>query len=168
MTAFFSFLSRWISLVTSSGASRMLAFISSFACLTQWDGASSRRDVPLHAGASGLLIRFLERAGVSMALFGSPLKRGRSVESPEKRSSHARDLFLSRRGRHLRRRRDGDALENGIVHIGTDQEESTTHLQNCEILWRFHTEAATEDRAPKLRLLKPKSLSPDKGPPKTL
>ena len=59
-------------------------------------------------------------------------------------------------------------FENGIVHIGTDQEESTTHLQNCEILWRFHTEAATEDRAPKVRLLKPKSSSPDKGPPKTL
>ena len=44
--------------------------------------------------------------------------------------------------------------ENGIVHIASNQEESTTHLQNCEILWRFETEA--DDRANKVRLLKPK------------
>ena len=45
--------------------------------------------------------------------------------------------------------------ENGIVQIASSQEETTTHLQNCEILWRFETEA--EERANKLRLLKPKS-----------
>ncbi|NBU20818.1 hypothetical protein EBS43_05315 [bacterium] len=45
--------------------------------------------------------------------------------------------------------------ENGIVQIASNQEETTTHLQNCEILWRFETEA--EERANKLRLLKPKS-----------
>ena len=45
--------------------------------------------------------------------------------------------------------------ENGIVQIASTQEETTTHLQNCEILWRFETEA--EERANKLRLLKPKS-----------
>lgn len=45
--------------------------------------------------------------------------------------------------------------ENGIIHIKSNQEETTTHLQNCEILWRFETEA--EDRANKVRLLKPKS-----------
>ena len=44
--------------------------------------------------------------------------------------------------------------ENGIVHITSNQEETTTHLQNCEILWRFETDA--EDRANKVRLLKPK------------
>jgi hypothetical protein len=44
--------------------------------------------------------------------------------------------------------------ENGIIHIASNQEETTTHLQNCEILWRFETEA--EDRANKVRLLKPK------------
>ena len=45
--------------------------------------------------------------------------------------------------------------ENGIVHITSNQEETTTHLQNCEILWRFETDA--EDRANKVRLLKPKT-----------
>src|SRR5262249_879893 len=34
--------------------------------------------------------------------------------------------------------------ENGIVHIKSNQEESTTHLQNCEILWSFEIEG--EDR----------------------
>ena len=47
--------------------------------------------------------------------------------------------------------------ENGIVHISSNQEETTTHLQNCEILWRFETDA--DDRASKVRLLKPKSES---------
>lgn len=56
--------------------------------------------------------------------------------------------------------------ENGIVHIASDQEQSTTHLQNCEILWQFHTETSDEQRAPKVRLLKPKGdKSPDKGGP---
>lgn len=61
--------------------------------------------------------------------------------------------------------------ENGIVHIKSPQEESTTHLQNCEILWNYETEA--EDRASKLRLLKPKQENrlaveehPDGKPPK--
>lgn len=49
---------------------------------------------------------------------------------------------------------DVTLYENGIIHIASNQEETTTHLQNCEILWRFETEA--EDRANKLRLLKPK------------
>jgi hypothetical protein len=47
--------------------------------------------------------------------------------------------------------------ENGIVHISSHQEETTTHLQNCEILWRFETDA--EDRVNKVRLLKPKTES---------
>lgn len=45
--------------------------------------------------------------------------------------------------------------ENGIVHINSNQEETTTHLQNCEILWRFETEA--DERVSKVRLLKPKT-----------
>jgi hypothetical protein len=55
--------------------------------------------------------------------------------------------------------------ENGIIHIKSHQEETTTHLQNCEILWRFETEA--EDRANKVRLLKPKGHPRDeeRGPP---
>src|SRR3954453_2923578 len=50
---------------------------------------------------------------------------------------------------------DVTLYENGIVHITSNQEETTTHLQNCEILWRFETDA--EDRANKVRLLKLKS-----------
>jgi tRNA G37 N-methylase Trm5 len=64
--------------------------------------------------------------------------------------------------------------ENGIVHITSNNEESTTHLQNCEILWQFETEA--EDRSTKVRLLRstenpegPKPPSkPTRGPDKTL
>jgi hypothetical protein len=45
-------------------------------------------------------------------------------------------------------------FENGIVHISSNMEETTTHLQNCEILWQFEVDA--EDRTQKVRLLKPK------------
>lgn len=45
--------------------------------------------------------------------------------------------------------------ENGIVHIRSQQEETTTMLQNCEILWNFELES--EERQPKVRLLKPKN-----------
>lgn len=57
--------------------------------------------------------------------------------------------------------------ENGIVHITSNQEETTTHLQNCEILWRFETDA--EERANKVRLLKPKveSRTSDENSPKS-
>jgi hypothetical protein len=54
--------------------------------------------------------------------------------------------------------------ENGIVHIKSAQEETTTHLQNCEILWHFEVEG--EDRSSKVRLLKPKAegrAAPDVG-----
>jgi hypothetical protein len=44
--------------------------------------------------------------------------------------------------------------ENGIVQLKSSQEETTTHLQNCEILWTFELDA--EDRTSKVRLLKPK------------
>ena len=50
---------------------------------------------------------------------------------------------------------DVTLYENGIVHISSNQEETTTHLQNCEILWRFETDA--DERANKVRLLKPKT-----------
>ena len=48
--------------------------------------------------------------------------------------------------------------ENGIVYIKSNQEETTTHLQNCEILWQFELDNA-ENGASKVRLLKPKSAS---------
>ena len=56
-------------------------------------------------------------------------------------------------------------FENGIIHIRSNQEETTTHLKNCEILWHFEMDA--EDRANKVRLLKPKPQnppSPERGP----
>jgi len=44
-------------------------------------------------------------------------------------------------------------FKNGIVHIIAHQEETTTHLQNCEILWQCEN----KDRIGKIvRLLKPK------------
>jgi hypothetical protein len=45
---------------------------------------------------------------------------------------------------------------NGIVHFKSANEESTTHLQNCEILWTSEP-TAIEDRSAKVRLLKPGS-----------
>ena len=42
--------------------------------------------------------------------------------------------------------------ENGIVHLKTTNEETSTHLQNCEILWQLNLE---EDRPQnKVRLLR--------------
>ncbi|MFN7684288.1 MAG: hypothetical protein ACK5QT_02630 [Oligoflexia bacterium] len=50
-------------------------------------------------------------------------------------------------------------FENGLVHLRSSLEETTTHLQNCEILWRFRVEG--EERVGpggnKLRLLKPRT-----------
>lgn len=42
-------------------------------------------------------------------------------------------------------------FDNGIVHIINDKEDTMTHIQNVEILWRFSTD---EDRTQKFRLLK--------------
>lgn len=44
--------------------------------------------------------------------------------------------------------------ENGIVFIRWQGEETTTHLHNCEILWK--SELNADDRAGQLKLLKPK------------
>lgn len=33
---------------------------------------------------------------------------------------------------------------NGIVHIKAKNEETTTHLHNCEILWRFESDDKSE------------------------
>ena len=52
---------------------------------------------------------------------------------------------------------------NGIVHLKSNQEDTTTHLQNCEILWRFEVDA--DDRSNKVRLLKPKQPSSDDRSP---
>lgn len=54
--------------------------------------------------------------------------------------------------------------ENGILQIESTQEMTTTHLQNCEILWRFETDSP-EDRASKIRLLRPKFETRQFEPP---
>ncbi len=54
---------------------------------------------------------------------------------------------------------DVTLYENGIVHLVSSSEETTTHLQNCEIVWKFELEAGDE-RANKVRLLKPKNPEP--------
>ena len=54
-------------------------------------------------------------------------------------------------------------FENGTVHIQSNMEETTTHLKNCEILWRYE-ESETDDRSNKVRLLKPKAVVQEKEP----
>ena len=52
---------------------------------------------------------------------------------------------------------------NGIIHIRSNQEETTTHLQNCEVLWSFELDSA-EERTNKVRLLKPKQSEREPQP----
>ncbi len=48
--------------------------------------------------------------------------------------------------------------ENGIVHVNSPQEETTTQMGHCEIIWRAgETE---EEPSRKLRLLKLEKQSP--------
>ena len=51
--------------------------------------------------------------------------------------------------------------ENGIVVIRSKSEETTTHLQNCEILWSFED---NESRTHQLHVVKPRTDRKDKGP----
>ncbi len=46
-------------------------------------------------------------------------------------------------------------FDNGMVHIHAQSEETTTHLQNCEILWRIETEGE-EGPGKVFRLVKPR------------
>ena len=56
---------------------------------------------------------------------------------------------------------DVTIYENGIVHLKSALEETTTHLQNCEILWRFNVEAEDRNSMSKIRLLKPRGGEAD-------
>ncbi len=92
----------------------------------------------------------LDRFGVSAAAGGDEvkiLKKGPAMRViffyPGEEGTYVDNAFVT-------------LYENGIIHIKSHQEETTTHLQNCEILWRFETDSA-DDRASKLRLLKPKA-----------
>lgn len=53
---------------------------------------------------------------------------------------------------------------NGIVVISTPLEESTTDLRNCEILWRYETDADDRMSGSKVRLIK-SALERDKSRP---
>jgi hypothetical protein len=57
-------------------------------------------------------------------------------------------------------------FENGIVLIQTPLEESTTHLRNCEILWRYETDAEDRSSNGKVRLLKSRSEQTPPNNPK--
>jgi len=105
-----------------------------------------------------------------MGFFGNPGDKGGSSLKVLKKGPAMRVIFFypGEEGTYVDNP-EVTLYENGIVHITSDQEQSTTHLQNCEILWQFHTETA-EERTPKVRLLKPKGegKGPDKGPTKSL
>lgn len=73
------------------------------------------------------------KSGVAMrVIFYYPGEEGTYIENPEV------TLF-----------------ENGILHIKSNQEETTTHLQNCEVLWKFAVEE--EDLTNKVRLINSRS-----------
>lgn len=55
--------------------------------------------------------------------------------------------------------------ENGIVHLANAQEETTTHLQNCEILWRFDIETEKTPSGTFKLLRMPAQKNPRETPP---
>ncbi len=63
-------------------------------------------------------------------------------------------------------------FENGVVHLRSKSEETTTHLHHCEILWRYENpvEKSKGDGAGKVRVLKFKNREggnrePEPAPP---
>jgi hypothetical protein len=42
---------------------------------------------------------------------------------------------------------------SGLVNIKTEQEESTTHISNCEILWFFEANPDNGDNVRKLKVV---------------
>lgn len=103
-------------------------------------------------------MKFLK--GVGKGQKGSPEKSGEKSSGGDRvkilKKGHAMRVIFFYPGEEGTYVDNADVTlyENGIIHIQSNQEETTTHLQNCEILWRF--ELDSEDRASKLRLLKPK------------
>lgn len=57
-------------------------------------------------------------------------------------------------------------FENGLVHIRAKNEETTTHLQHCEILWRYEPVEQT-GKDGKLRVVKFKRESERGSEPPT-
>jgi hypothetical protein len=108
----------------------------------------------------------LEKVGRSLQWLLTQAGYGNSLDKAEKNRTGRNNMKIIRKGPAMRviffyPGEEGTYVdhaevilyENGIVHISSNQEETTTHLQNCEILWRFETDA--EERANKVRLLKP-------------
>ena len=57
-------------------------------------------------------------------------------------------------------------FENGIVHIKGQYEETTTHLNHCEILWRFEAiDSKKHEPKSNLRVLKFKPRDAQKQNP---
>jgi len=96
------------------------------------DSASSQPASGLASGASSL--RVLRRGQAMRVIFFYPGEEGTYVDNAEV-----------------------TVFENGIVHLKSPMEETMTHLQNCEILWRFKLEAEDRNSINKIRLLKPRS-----------
>jgi hypothetical protein len=89
-------------------------------------------DNPVSSGSGGGEVKILKKGHAMRVIFFYPGEEGTYVDNAQ--------VTL---------------YENGIIQIKSNQEETTTHLQNCEILWRFETDAV-DDRVSKVRLLKPK------------
>lgn len=95
------------------------------------------------AAISPLKSRRILKQGVAMrVIFFYPGEEGTYIENP----------FVT-------------LLENGVVHIQSSFEETTTHLRNCEILWQFQNQSLSEERGNKIRLLRPQS--PHAGSPRS-
>jgi hypothetical protein len=78
-------------------------------------------------------VRILKHANAQRVIFFYPGEEGTYVDNP------VVTLF-----------------ENGVVHIRSANEETTTHLQHCEILWKF-TIPQGEKPSGNVRILKPRS-----------
>jgi|GEM_PF-1269328 hypothetical protein len=52
--------------------------------------------------------------------------------------------------------------QSGVIHLSCDEEETSTHLQNCEILWSFQEKS--DNPSGKVRLLTLKKPPPPEPP----
>lgn len=97
---------------------------------------------PASAGPNFEGVRVLKHATAMRVIFFYPGEEGTYVDGPTV------TLF-----------------ENGIVHIRAKNEETTTHLQHCEILWRYEAVDETGKGGNKLRVVKFKknNRSEDRG-----
>lgn len=113
---------------TAVGAAKLAERLT----VSEGEGPMNGRDKSNQAPGSGTGLRVIKSAPAMRVIFFYPGEEGTYIDNV-----------------HV------TLYENGIVHIRSNHEETTTHLQNCEVLWRYQLEA--DDRpANKIRLLKPK------------